>query len=254
MRPRSLHGWDVTPAEAVALQRALSAQVTLAPLPGPPRYIAGADLAVDTSRGVGVAGVIVYRAEPSGPTLSLREVERAWAEGPLTFPYVPGLLSFRETPLLLRAFERLRTEPDLILCDGQGIAHPRGLGIASHLGLLLDRPTIGCAKSLLVGSYDEPARAAGSRSPLRLDRRVIGAVVRTRSNVRPLFVSPGHRITLEEAVQWVLAYCDGYRLPRPTREADRYVAKQKRSLDRPIIQNPAGESLPPRAPTTPGRP
>ncbi len=232
MRCRALHGWDVTPAEAIALQRALSRQVALAPLPGPPRHIAGADLAVDASRGLGVAGVIVYRVEPSGPTLSLREVERTWATGPLTFPYVPGLLSFRETPVLLRAFEKLRTEPDLILCDGQGIAHPRGLGIASHLGLLLDRPTIGCAKSLLVGSYDEPAKAAGSRSPLRLDRRVIGAVVRTRSNVRPLFVSPGHRITLEESIDIVLACCDGYRLPKPTREADHYVAALKRGSER----------------------
>ncbi|MEW6325864.1 MAG: deoxyribonuclease V [Nitrospirota bacterium] len=253
MRSRALHDWNVTPAEAIALQRALARQVALAPLAGPVRYIAGADMALDNERGLGLAGVIVYRVEPGEGSATLREVERVWAEGPLTFPYVPGLLSFREAPILLRAFEQLRTEPELILCDGQGIAHPRGLGIASHLGLILDRPTIGCAKSRLVGGYTMPDGATGSHSPLSLDGRVIGAVVRTRANVRPLFVSPGHRITLEEAITWTLACCDGYRIPKPTREADQYVAALKRSR---ACATPAPATAAPalRAPATGDRP
>jgi deoxyribonuclease V len=236
MRCRTLHDWAVSPQEAIALQRQLSRQVDLAPLAGPVRTVAGADVALDEDKGAGIAGVVVYRVDHSqGSTVRLEEIERAWATGPLNFPYIPGLLSFRETPLLLRAFEQLRADVDLLLCDGQGIAHPRGLGLASHLGLLLDRPAIGCAKSLLVGSYDEPAQTAGAQSPLHLDRRVVGAIVRTRANVRPLFVSPGHRITMEEAVTWVLACCDGYRIPKPTRDADRYVAALKKGREQPAL-------------------
>jgi len=234
MRYRNLHDWAVSPRDAIALQRQLSKQVALAPLAGPVRTVAGADLAINEPQGTGIAGVVVYRVDHArGPTVRLEEIERAWAAGPLNFPYIPGLLSFREAPLLLRAFERLRADVDLILCDGQGIAHPRGLGIASHLGLLLDRPAIGCAKSCLIGRSTPPSMAAGSHSPLTHGGRVIGAVVRSRAKVRPLFVSPGHRITLKEAVSWALACCDGYRIPKPTREADQYVAALKKGRGAP---------------------
>ena len=228
MRIRTPHRWNLAPSDAVTLQRDLSRQVRLTPLTKPVRTVAGADMAILGARGI--AGVILYRVrEDDAASCGLEEIERVWAAGPLTFPYIPGLLSFRELPLLLRAFERLRHEPDLSLYDGQGIAHPRRFGIASHLGLLLDRPTIGCAKSRLIGRYAEPAAAAGSHSPLVDDGETVGAVVRTRANVRPLFVSPGHRVTVADAVQWTLACTDGYRLPKPTREADRYVAGLKRS-------------------------
>ena len=193
-----------------------------------PRFIAGADLAIDEKRNRGIAGIIVYRLLGSPPTL--HEIERVSVSGRLRFPYIPGLLSFREAPLLLRAWKRLHITPDLLICDGQGIAHPRGLGLASHLGLLLDRPTIGCAKSCLVGTYTTPGRSKGSHTPLRYNGRVVGAVVRSRTDVRPLFVSPGYRITVQEAVRIVLACCDGYRLPKPTRDADHYVGQIKKHV------------------------
>ena len=137
----------------------------------------------------------------------------------LTFPYIPGLLSFREAPLILDVCQRLRISPDLFLVDGQGIAHPRRLGLAAHLGLFLDTPTVGCAKSLLCGDYEMPAESAGSFSELIDGNEVIGAVLRTRFKVKPLFVSIGHKISLESAIEWVLKCCRGYRLPEPTRLA-----------------------------------
>ena len=141
------------------------------------------------------------------------------AQGTVEFPYVPGLLSFRELPLVLRAFEEMASAPDLVFVDGQGIAHPRRFGIAAHLGLLLDVPTIGCAKSWLIGDHEEPGMEAGSYTPLVDGGETIGAVVRTRSGVKPVYVSIGHKVSLEQAVQWVLACCRGYRLPEPTRMA-----------------------------------
>jgi deoxyribonuclease V len=137
----------------------------------------------------------------------------------VTFPYVPGLLTFREAPLALRAFEQLNNTPDLVIVDGQGVAHPRRMGIAAHLGLFLEVPTIGCAKSRLIGEHDEPAQAAGSHTPLTDEGDVIGEVVRTQAGTRPLYVSVGHRISLGRAVQMVMACCKRYRLPEPSRLA-----------------------------------
>lgn len=196
------------------------------------RLIAGADVALALAepggwrqgRGRAFAGVIVYRFP------EMEELERVSANLPLRFPYVPGLLSFREIPALLAAFERLRHAPDLIFCDGQGYAHPRRLGIASHLGLLLNRPTIGVAKSVLVGQYREPPARAGRSSPL-VDGKsgeIIGAALRTREGARPVFVSQGHRVSLKRAIELTLAVSDGYRLPRPTREADHWVGTARR--------------------------
>jgi len=220
------HRWRVTPREAIAIQQRLRRRVTLAPLRRSVHLVAGADLAIDEERQWGVAGIIVYQWSASSGTL--HEIERASTTGPIRFPYIPGLLSFRELPLLLRAYRKLHRRPDLLICDGQGIAHPRGLGIASHLGVLLDLPTIGCAKSRLIGSHRQPGERAGSFTPLHHGRCRIGSVVRSRTHVRPLFVSPGHGMTLAQAVRWTLDCCDGYRLPKPTREADRFVAQLKR--------------------------
>ena len=213
MKLRDLHPWDVSPKEAIAIQKRLAAQVVREDEPIDVRRVAGVDISVDRGRGVGTGAVVVL----SYPGLEIAEV--AVAQAPLTFPYVPGLLSFREVPVLRAAFERLSGAIDLLLVDGQGLAHPRRFGLACHLGLLLDVPAIGCAKSRLLGEHDAPDEAAGSRTDL-LDRgELIGSVLRTRTGVKPLFVSLGHRIGLAAAEEWLLRCCRGYRLPEPTRLA-----------------------------------
>jgi deoxyribonuclease V len=163
----------------------------------------------------------------------MEEIERAYAVVPLRFPYVPGLLSFREIPVLLAALKKLRRMPDLIFCDGQGYAHPRRLGLASHLGVLLDKATIGCAKSLLIGAHGDLNERAGSWSALvdeKAGGEVIGAAVRTRYGVKPMYVSQGHRVSLPTAIQLTLEAASGFRMPRPTRDADRYVSEIKRKI------------------------
>jgi deoxyribonuclease V len=222
MKALKLHRWDVTPAEARQIQAGLRSRVELHDRAGLVRRVAGADVALDLRRGRAIAGVIVY----SFP--DLRELERAWADRPLAFPYVPGLLSFREAPALLAAFESLRAEPDVIFVDGQGYAHPRRFGIACHLGVLLGKATVGCAKSRLIGTHAEPPRRAGNWTPLRDGGETIGAVLRTRTGVKPIYISQGHCVSLERAIGLVLAVCDGYRIPKPTREADHAVEERKR--------------------------
>lgn len=218
--------WDLTPREAMRLQERLRERVVLEDRFGPVRLVAGADLAFDPETGVAFAGVIVYRFP------ELEEVERRMARRKLRFPYVPGLLSFRESPVLLAAFARLKTEPDLILIDGHGRAHPRLFGIACHIGLLFDKPTIGCAKSLLVGEHEEPAAAAGSTAPLVFRDECVGAVLRTRQSVKPIYVTPGHRVSIGSAVELVRKCVDGFRIPKPTREADHYVRELRRAFQR----------------------
>lgn len=213
MKLRDLHPWNVAPKEAVAIQSRLAALVLREGNPVNVRRIAGVDIAVDRARARGTGAVVVL----SYP--ALEPVEVVVEEAPLTFPYVPGLLSFREIPVLQAAFRRVTGPIDLLLVDGQGLAHPRRFGLACHLGLLMDVPTIGCAKSRLVGEHAAPDEAAGNRSDLIDDGEVIGGVLRTRSGVKPLFVSVGHRIGLEQAEAWVLRCCRGYRLPEPTRLA-----------------------------------
>jgi len=211
---RDLHRWDLSPKEAMALQRELASAVVRRGDPQRVRRVAGVDISVDRveKRGTGAVVVLSY------PELELVEV--AVADAPLAFPYVPGLLSFRETPVLREAFRQVRGPIDLLLVDGQGYAHPRRFGIACHLGLLLDVPAIGCAKSRLLGEHAEPGASAGSRADLVHEGEVIGSVLRTRDGVRPLFVSAGHQIDLRAAESWVLRLCRGYRLPEPTRLAD----------------------------------
>ncbi len=205
------HRWDLTPTEAVAVQRALAGEVRLTPLSEPPKRIAGIDVSV--REGIAQAAVVVVDAQ------SMAVLDGAtWREA-ARFPYISGLLSFREIPTLLQAFERLTVLPDLILCDGQGIAHPRRLGLASHLGVLLDLPTVGAAKSRLVGTAEEPLQEVGAWMPLLHRDGVIGAVLRTRVGVKPLYVSPGNHTTLEDAIAVTLACVRRYRLPEPTRLA-----------------------------------
>jgi deoxyribonuclease V len=217
MKIHRLHRWDLSPEEAVALQRELAARVVTDTPLNECQLVAGADVSYDRYSSTFYAGVVVLRTD------DFRVVERRAAVAESTFPYVPGLLSFREAPVLLRALELVESEPDAVLCDGQGIAHPRRLGLASHVGLWLDRPCLGCAKSKLTGRYTEPGPHAGDRSPLT-DRGVrIGSVVRTKDGVQPVFVSPGHRIGLDSSVRWVLATCRRHRLPEPTRLAHLYV-------------------------------
>jgi deoxyribonuclease V len=199
------------------------------------RFVAGADMAFDPATDMAFAGVIVYRFP------ELEEVERSMARRPLRFPYVPGLLSFRETPVLMAAFARLQTEPDLVLIDGHGRAHPRRFGIACHFGVIFDRPTIGCAKSRLVGEHREPGRKAGALSPLLLEGERVGVVLRTRDNVRPIYVTVGHRVSLDSAVNLVRRCLDGYRLPKPTREADHYVRELRRAYQKERVEKAKGE-------------
>jgi deoxyribonuclease V len=224
-----LHRLDVSPAEARVLQREIPPLVIRRDQLGRVQTVAGADIALSPDRGY--AAVLVY----SFP--KLEELDRAWSSGPLTFPYVPGLLAFRELPLLLNAFGKLRLRPDLILADAHGWAHPRRAGMACHLGLLLNTPVIGCAKSLLVGEYEMPRARRGSTSPLREGRERIGTVLRTRDGVRPVFVSCGHRVSLATAVRYVLACCDGYRIPKPLREADHWVKQIKGRGDSPTKES-----------------
>jgi deoxyribonuclease V len=211
-----LHPWDLTPRQAVEVQRELAPLVLREGDVAHVRMVAGSDIALGPrwTNAPGRAAVVVLDFP------GLQVLHTAIADGAITFPYIPGLLAFREIPLLVEAFRSLPYRPDLLLVDGQGIAHPRRFGIASHLGLLLDIPTIGCAKSRLTGSHDPVPAAAGSWTPLLDGGETIGAVVRTRENVRPLYVSVGHKIGLEAAVRWVLACTRGRRLPEPTRLAD----------------------------------
>jgi len=230
MKPKFTTRWNLTPREAIREQQRLRERAVLEDKYQTIRTVAGADLAFDPLTDTAFAGVIVYRFP------ELQEIERRMARRKLHFPYVPGLLSFREGPVLVAAFAKLRTEPDLILIDGHGLAHPRLFGIACHMGVLFDKPTIGCAKSLLVGEFDEPARRAGSSSPLSFRGERVGTVLRTRDGVKPIFVSQGNRVSLDSAVKLVRACTDGFRIPKPTREADHYVRDLRRTFQKERVK------------------
>lgn len=214
MKFRQLHPWNVDYKAAVAMQAELRERLILEDgIPGDIRIVAGADVSCARGDDRVYAAVVLLDAE------NLDVVEEAVYCGRTSFPYIPGLLSFREGPALLRAFGRLRNRPDAVLFDGQGIAHPRGFGLAAHLGLILDVPAVGCAKTRLIGSHGEPGPRRGQSSPLVHDGRVIGAVLRTRDRVRPVFVSQGHRVSLERSVEIVLRCARRYRIPEPIRRA-----------------------------------
>ncbi len=215
MEIRRLHPWNLSPAAAIALQRELAGAVVAEDRLGPVRQVAGVDVGFEEDGAVTRAAVALL----SFPRLA--PLAQAVARRPTTFPYVPGLLSFREVPAVLDALARLPTAPDLILCDGHGYAHPRRFGLACHLGLVADVPTLGVAKSRLVGSHGPLPDHRGAWTPLADGGEVIGAVLRTRAGVRPVFVSVGHRLCLATAIAFTLACSPRYRLPETTRLAHR---------------------------------
>ena len=217
MQINQRHDWNLSTSQAKAIQEELQKEViTEDKLKKPVKYVAGVDVGFEADGTISRAAVAVL----SFPDLQLQEqsiVRRA-----TTFPYIPGFLSFREIPAVLDALQKINTIPDIILCDGQGLAHPRRFGIACHLGIILDIPTIGVAKSWLIGEYKEVSQKRGSWQPLIHKNETIGAVLRTRSNVKPLYISSGHRISLPTAIDYVLRCTPKYRLPETTRIADKF--------------------------------
>jgi deoxyribonuclease V len=223
MKYLDLHHWNLSYDEAVKVQRELSSRIILQSPKTKPKLVAGADVSYSKGSDLFFSCVVVF--EMSNMTV----VEEATAQDRVDFPYIPGLLSFRESPVLLKAFDKLKNVPDVVIFDGQGIAHPRGLGIASHIGLILDIPTIGCAKNVLVGHYETPGIEAGEYTPLVFESKTVGVALRTKRNVSPVFVSPGHKMDIPSAIDIVLNTCRGYRLPEPTRQAHLLVNKVRTS-------------------------
>lgn len=215
-----LHEWALDPADAIALQFRLAPRIELHDRLGEVRRIAGVDIGFEEGGDITRAAVVVLRWP------GLEPVEQVVHREPTRMPYIPGLLSFREVPAALGAFARLVESPDLVMVDGQGIAHPRRLGVASHLGLWLDLPTIGIAKSRLCGAHGEVPTQRGAWTPLRDGGETIGAVLRSRQDVKPVYVSPGHRLGLDTALEWVLRCLGRTKLPEPTRLADRLASRR----------------------------
>lgn len=222
---RDLHPWRVSFREAVAIQERLRTRVRIEPFDRTPRLVAGTDVAFSATTHRMYAAVVVLEVP------SLKVVEIARAVRLARFPYIPGLFTFRELPPLVAAFRRLRSTPAVILFDGHGYAHPRRFGLACHAGLLLDCPSLGCAKSVLVGTHGELGRAAGTWTPLAADGETIGAAVRTRDGVTPVYVSIGHRMDLASAIRIVLATTGKYRVPEPTRLAHQVTGEMRRKMD-----------------------
>ena len=230
-RFEQLHEWSLTPREAVELQKRLRERVSVVPLKKNVETIAGADISFNKFDPVVYAGVVVLRLP------SLEVIEEVGVVSETRFPYVPGLLSFRETPSVLEAWAKLKTEPDAVMFDGQGLAHPRRAGIASHVGLLIERPTLGCAKSVLVGKFDEPGEERGSWTPMLDKGETVGAALRTKTRVQPIYVSPGHLIDLAGAIQLTLRCDGGYRQPEPTRRAHLLVNALRRGEREPTSES-----------------
>lgn len=224
---KQLHEWRLTPREAVELQKELRESVRVAPLTRRIETVAGADVSFNKFDPTMYTGIVVLRLP------SLEVVEEVGVVSETKFPYLPGLLSFRETPSVLEAWARLQTEPDAVMFDGQGIAHPRRVGIASHVGLLINRPTFGCAKSVLVGKHEELGAARGAWSPLVDKGETIGAALRTKTRTQPIYVSPGHLIDLAGAIDLALKCDGGYRQPEPTRRAHLLVNALRRGEREP---------------------
>jgi len=234
MKTKNLHSWNLFYLQAAALQKRLAVKVRFTPLKKPPKLIAGVDCAFSRNGQKIISVVVVLKL------IDFELIETKSAVRNVAFPYIPGLLSFREAPVCIAAVEKLKSKPDLFIIDGQGIAHPRRLGLATHLGLLLDKPTVGCAKSRLTGTFEEPPPEKGSYSFLKdkktimhktalnsqvTNHEIIGAVVRTRTNVKPVFISVGNKCLLDDAIKITLACTTSYRLPEPTRLAHQMVSK-----------------------------
>jgi len=236
MKYLKLHPWKVSYKKAAEIQEKLEKSIVLKKPEKKFNLIAGADVSyLPERRGrmpvpnltraekkksyVFFASIIVFNLQ------TMQRVEAVTASGKVDFPYIPGLLSFRESPILLKAVKKIKSEPDVIILDAQGIAHPRGVGLASHIGLLLDKPSIGCAKTRLIGEYNEVGGEVGNYTLLKIKEKSVGAVLRTRKNVKPVFISPGHKIDLNTSIDLVLKSCRGYRLPEPIRQAHNLVKK-----------------------------
>jgi deoxyribonuclease V len=220
MKVSNPHPWVKTAQEAVKIQNKLRSRLILTDQIGEVNQVAGVDVGFEDHYKITKAAVAVL----SFPDLEI--IEHQIARCPTTFPYIPGFLSFREIPAILEALAQVQTIPDLIICDGQGIAHPRRMGIATHLGIILDLPTIGAAKSRLIGTHDEVGIEKGSFQPLYDKSEQIGVVLRTRTNVKPLYISPGHRVSISTAMDYVLRCTPKYRLPETTRWADKLASSQ----------------------------
>jgi deoxyribonuclease V len=222
MKIKPLHPWNLSPSEAIRIQKQLAFEVIREDkFETPIKTVAGIDLGYDVKNDTSRAVVVVL----SFPELEL--LESSEARLPIQFPYVPGLLSFRETPVAIKALENLKITPDVILCDGQGLAHPRRFGIACHIGIIADVPTVGVAKSVLVGRYENLGEERGSRALLVHRGEQVGVALRTKTRVQPLFVSVGHRISLETSIEIVLKCAPKYRLPETTRLADKMASYRK---------------------------
>jgi deoxyribonuclease V len=223
--PRARHSWTLSPKQAVRLQQRLAKEIRQTPLGGPVHLVAGGDAAFTPDGGQVIAGWVVW-------DLRAQDVaDAALVVRPVRFPYVPGLLSFREAPALIAAARKLEVEPQVFMLDGQGLAHPRRFGLACHLGLLIDRPSIGCAKSRLCGTHDMPPHTPGASAPLVHDGDLVGRVLRTRQGAKPLYISVGHKITLARAVRLTLRCCTKFRLPEPTRLAHQLVSKRRNASE-----------------------
>jgi deoxyribonuclease V len=223
---KKLHPWKVSPQQAKAIQNSISKRLIPKWDEGPVKIIAGTDVSFPDPQSVLAAVVVLTYPD-------MKVIETKLIKSKCEFPYIPGLLAFREVPALLSALEELKTEPDVLLCDAQGIAHPRRMGMATHVGLVTDKPSIGCAKSLLYGKYEEPGNAKGQHSSLVTDSgETIGAVVRTRDGVQPVFVSIGHKIDLDKAIEIVLGCSLKYRIPEPLRLAHKLAAGEKIEIEK----------------------
>jgi deoxyribonuclease V len=221
MKIKNLHNWDLTYSQAISLQKELAGRVEHKKIKAKPKTIAGLDCAFSKDGKEIIAAIVVLRFGD----FELIEIQNAIQN--VNFPYIPGLLSFREAPVCIAAAKKLKTIPGIFMIDGQGIAHPRRLGIAAHLGLFFNKPTIGCAKSRLIGEFREPALKKGSFSQLTDKEEIIGSVVRTRTNVKPVFISVGNKCMLEDAIEITLACAIKYRIPEPTRLAHQLVSRLK---------------------------
>ncbi len=217
MIPKLKHSWELTESEARCLQRELAAKVVKEDRFGEMRFVAGTDVAYDKYSDQLVAAVVVLEVD------TFEVVETVIAESYAQFPYIPGLFSFRELPPLIKAFGQLNTAPDLVVCDGQGYAHPRRFGLACHLGVIFDLPTIGCGKTRLTGEFQPPNMTRGATAPLIDNEEIIGCVLRTQDSINPVYVSLGHRVSLPTACRWVLKLSSRFRLPETTRQADQAV-------------------------------
>jgi deoxyribonuclease V len=234
MKIKPLHSWELSPKEAALLQRSLAEQVKVSPCAFPIRTVAGTDISYSKIDNRLFAAVVVIDVATQKILETASHVEEA------KFPYVPGLLAFREIPPLLEAFRKLKQCPDAVVCDGQGIAHPRKMGLASHLGLWLDLPTIGCAKTRLIGEYAEPEAAQGSLTPLSFKGEAVGVVFRSKKKTRPLFISPGHKMDSLGCVELIKRCLRGFRLPEPTRLA--HLAVNDLRIKTPLLKTSIHDS------------